>query len=74
MAYRATSRFAMRRAGSRCCCNSICSTQDESCCGGAARTTLRGVGDVGILGIGTGTALVIGAIGVFAYLQLFKKR
>ena len=40
-------------------------------CSGCARGA---VGDVGIFGIGTGTVLVLGAIGVFAYLQLFKKR
>jgi len=28
----------------RCCCNSICSTQDETCCGGG-RTSLSGIGD-----------------------------
>lgn len=38
------------------------------------RAPLQSIGDVGILGISTGTALVIGAIGVMAYFQLFKKR
>jgi len=32
-----------------------------------------GIGDVGLFGISTGTLLVMGALGVFAYFQLFKK-